>query len=122
MRELPSSRSLAGGMALRRGKGSRVGGGGGGGRRKVRQNFLLMYYLPTSLVATIAKERRDVLTSDPPKGASPIPEEMPPRFLEKHVYYVEDIGQPSAACFLTGVHTDPTGWYAMPPSPSLPFM
>jgi len=43
-------------------------------------------------------------------GSQPIPEEIPPNFLEKQTNYIEDIGEPTNACFFTLSNIDPTGW------------
>ena len=41
-----------------------------------------------------------------------IPEEIPPNFLDRYKKKeVEGVGEPMTACFLTGVHSDPTNWY-----------
>lgn len=63
-------------------------------------------------MATIAKVRPDVLKGVSVREDLAIPEEMPPRFLEKRmVASVADIGQPSTACFLTRMNTDPIDWW-----------
>lgn len=44
--------------------------------------------------------------------AEPIPEQMPPYYLESvsKGFYVEDIGEPISACFMTKANVDPTNW------------
>jgi hypothetical protein len=51
--------------------------------------------------------------------AQPIPEQIPnQRLLEKHhVPIIEDIGQPTTACFFTKNTIEPMKWYFFPPLP-----
>jgi hypothetical protein len=60
------------------------------------------------LIATIKSIRPDLL-SDVTVTASPIPVEMPSHFKQPSEF-VEGIGEPINACFLTE-DVDPTGWY-----------
>jgi len=61
-----------------------------------------------SLAATISKARPDLLSEQ--KGGAPIPSDPPSGVLEKQIPQVEDIGQPTTACFFTRTNTDPTNW------------
>lgn len=63
-----------------------------------------------SLIASIKKERSDLLVHVDVEGLEGIPEVMPADYLNKKVDNVEDIGQPTTACFLTTSHLDPTNW------------
>lgn len=68
------------------------------------------YALHASLVATI-KQQRPELLPDLDVIGKPIPQDMPAGFFEKHSFYVEDIGEPTLACFITSTNVDPTNWY-----------
>ena len=61
-----------------------------------------------SLAATI-KRQKDLLLDKENMGEA-IPTEPPPHFFKKNAFYVEDIGEPTTACFLTQVNSDPVGW------------
>ena len=70
-----------------------------------------------SLLGTIMAERPDLFPTsngDTPSlsssGLPSIPKDMPSTALRKHVFHVEDIGQPTTACFLTKSGTDPSNW------------
>ena len=71
-----------------------------------------------SLSATIRKARPDLLTEETTNpNTKPIPEEMPPRFLEQFQQYnIEDIGEPTTACFFTKMPADTKNWYSSLPS------
>jgi len=62
-------------------------------------------------VATIRQQRPDLLTNE--TMTTPIPTSMPPHYemQQQKVSHIEDIGQPTTACFLTRMNTDPTNWY-----------
>ena len=64
-----------------------------------------------SLLATLRRDAPNVTVNHPPEDGEAIPEEIPARFLEKHVPHVEDIGEPTIATFMTSTSVDPTGWY-----------
>jgi len=63
------------------------------------------------LIATI-KEKRSALLNHIPVEGTPIPKEMPKRFMEQYASKasIEDIGEPITACFLTGSNVDINGW------------
>ena len=69
-----------------------------------------------SLLATIKKFRPDLLPGHE-VITQPIPEEMPPQYRNKVLKrrMVEGVGEPTTACFLQAVDTDPTNWYLIPP-------
>jgi hypothetical protein len=69
-------------------------------------HILLIY----SLIATIKQVRPD-LFPEMAVTASPIPIEPPPE-IRRSTFFVEDIGEPSNACFLPN-DMDPTGWYVL---------
>jgi len=75
----------------------------------------------SSLAATIKKARPDLLTHIPLEG-SPIQEDIPKGFLEKDSHQVEDVGEPTNACFFTLSTVDPVKWYLIEFNPlfSLP--
>jgi len=61
-------------------------------------------------VATIHNVRPDLLKGM--EAAEAIPESMPPEFEKQpSANVIEDIGEPTQACFLGRVATDPTNWY-----------
>jgi hypothetical protein len=64
-----------------------------------------------SLIASIKEVRKD-LFQDETVTASPIPLTMPPD-LQRPIDFVEGIGEPTNACFLTKDDIDPTGWFAL---------
>ena len=65
-----------------------------------------------SLIATIKEIRPELFDKISDKGLTPIPKEIPPSFFEKTKgFYVDDIGIPTAATFLTLTSVDPTNWY-----------
>ena len=71
-------------------------------------HILTMLY---SLVATIKSVRPELL-KNVQVSAAPIPESMPEHSLDKYKKaHIEDIGEPTNACFLTRADTDPTNWY-----------
>jgi len=63
------------------------------------------------LAATINLERPDLVKDFPIGSTHPIAREMPPRYLDKEVFHVEDIGVPTTACNFTRTNVDPTNWY-----------
>jgi len=66
-----------------------------------------------SLAATIEATKPGVLSHDvlvTRRGGLPIPNEMPPNFLDKEIVHIEDIGEPTTACFFTLSNIDPTNW------------
>ena len=89
--------------------------------RKVKATFLisivpnyliwtnLFVFFFVSLAATIKRHREDLLL-DKEKTGEAISTEPPPHFFKKNAFYVEDIGEPTTACFLTQVNSDPVGW------------
>ena len=64
------------------------------------------------MVATIKKSRPELLFEMQVDETRAIPEEMPEaaQVQNKNRYYVEDVGEPITASFLTKTHIDPTGW------------
>lgn len=69
--------------------------------------------LSDSLAATITSARPDLGSFLPLVTAEPIPPEMPAGFKENteaSVVNIEDIGQPTTACFMTRSNVDPKGW------------
>lgn len=65
-----------------------------------------------SLVATIKQARPDLLP-EVKSQAVVIPEVMPIGYTHqtiKRTSYVEGVGEPTTACFLTEMNTDPTNW------------
>lgn len=70
--------------------------------------------MPFSLIATIKQVRPELPSNkEGGQGGEPIPLNPPPNYFDHSVYYVEDIGQPTTACFLTSTQTDPKKWYAI---------
>lgn len=66
---------------------------------------------PCSLIATIKKAAPHLL-AEMMQTAPPIPDVMPPNFLDKYrKNNIEGIGEPTTACFLTESNMDPTDWY-----------
>lgn len=63
-----------------------------------------------SLIATIDRVRLG-LFPDRRVSAQPIPDRPSENLVDSNTFYVEDIGQPTTACFLTGTSVDPTNWY-----------
>lgn len=63
-----------------------------------------------SLIATIRKERPDLLRDQAVEGAKPIEESMPPHFLDRNEIKIDDIGVPTNACFFTMTNVNPTDW------------
>ena len=45
------------------------------------------------------------------KTTQPIPKDIPADLLAQHQMYIEDIGEPTLATFLTSSFSDPTNWY-----------
>jgi len=54
--------------------------------------------------------RPDLLVGVDTGLEDPIPEHMPPNFLAQQSPHIEGIGQPTTACFLTRMNTDPKDW------------
>ena len=74
-----------------------------------------------SLIATIREVRSDVMNDSVMLGEGhPIPKEIPPHFLDKHIPHIEGIGEPTTATFFTRSNIDPTNWFPPPLFPSLP--
>jgi hypothetical protein len=94
-----------GGMAQRKGDAPATIGGGG---------ISSQIHCFSSLVATIRKNRPELLHDVEMHDAQPIPEQIPnQRLLEKHhVPIIEDIGQPTTACFFTKNTIEPMKWFA----------
>jgi len=70
----------------------------------------LLIFLSFSLVATIKKAGKGFLELME-ASAQPIPEEVPPKFFDRETPHVEDIGEPTNACFFELSNIDPKGWY-----------
>jgi hypothetical protein len=70
---------------------------------------LFLNAITLSLIATIKTTRKDLLSHIKVDGKC-IPIEMPQRF-QHPIDFIEDIGEPITACFLTKSHLDPTGWF-----------
>lgn len=65
-----------------------------------------------SLIATIREKAPWLLHESVQVKGEPITSEMPPRFLERYnKLAIADIGEPTTACFLTGMNVDPKKWY-----------
>lgn len=62
-----------------------------------------------SLVATIKHFRPDLLV-DNESQTEPIPKEMPLEHSLQNLEQIEDIGQPTTACFLAISNVNPVGW------------
>jgi len=72
-----------------------------------------------SLMATVRLFRPELFTTEVEhEEGQPIPKEMPPHFLDKHIPHIEGIGEPTTATFFTHSKIDPTNWFH-PLSPSL---
>jgi hypothetical protein len=65
---------------------------------------------PQSLIATVKAARPDLL-SDVVVTSPPIPLDMPIE-LGRPIEFIEGVGEPMNACFLTRDDADPTGWYS----------
>ena len=76
-----------------------------------QQQHLTRSYI--SLVATIAKVRPDIqLDMEGMGGGEVIPEQPPEGFFDsKKLAHLDDIGEPTTACFFTLSNVDPAGWY-----------
>ena len=73
---------------------------------------LSSHFLFFSLIATVRLFRPDLLNNEPnQKAGQPIPEEMPPQFMDKLIPRIEGIGEPTTATFFTRSKIDPTNWY-----------
>lgn len=79
--------------------------------RKYRHIIIII----SSIAATVKKVAPHALPDTVQVTGDPIPDEMPPEFLKKYETHVEDIGEPTTACFFTLSDVDPQKWY---PSPS----
>lgn len=66
-------------------------------------------HVATSLAATIQAARPELLVTSLGAG-KPIPAEMPADFLRKPYANIEDIGEPTTACFFTLSKVQPKGW------------
>ena len=67
-----------------------------------------------SLIATIREVRSDVMNDSMMLlmgEGHPIPKEIPPHFLDKHIPHIEGIGEPTTATFFTRSNIDPTNWF-----------
>jgi len=61
-----------------------------------------------------------VMASQSGEG-EPIPEQPPPGFFQKTPdVNIEDIGEPTNACFFVKSRTDPTDWYSIDREHTLP--
>lgn len=73
-------------------------------------SLFLSYFSHRSLAATIKAARPDLL-----KGyvtnAEPISEEIPPNFFDKQIDIIEDVGQPTTACFFTSSPLNVEKWF-----------
>lgn len=70
-------------------------------------------FVHCSLAATIKNARPDLLPTYAANKAKEIPEEPPPHFFDKHIEYIEDIGEPTNPCFFTSSSINPSNWYAL---------
>jgi len=68
-----------------------------------------LFFLFTSLIATIKAARPDLL-NDISVSEQPIPSKMPLSFRQPN-NYISGVGEPTNACFLVDDKIDPTGWY-----------
>jgi len=78
--------------------------------------LLVLKRVLSSLAATIKAHRPDIsqhITSV--VNSPPISKEPPPEFFDKQINTIEDIGEPTNACFFTNSQIDPTDWYSMLP-------
>ena len=69
-----------------------------------------------SLIGTIKQVRPELLPDQTTAGL-PIPEDMPPNYLNhmlSRTFEIEDLGEPMTACFMTQTNTNPIGWYLLP--------
>jgi len=58
--------------------------------------------------------RQDLLADEAnqqEEEVQPIPKEMPPHFLDKHIPHVEGVGEPTTATFFTNSKINPTNWF-----------
>jgi len=75
--------------------------------------MILLFYLITlidSLAVTVKKYAPHALPYTDIAIVDPIPEDMPPGFLEKHETQIEDVGVPANACFFSLSNVNPQGW------------
>lgn len=73
-------------------------------------SLITLYY--NSLVSTIRKSRPELLLEK--ESSEPIPDRPPPGFFEKQADNIEDIGEPSLACFFIMSSINPGKWYYRP--------
>jgi len=74
-------------------------------------NDLISSFLIFSLAATIQVHRPDLVDRMTPfEAATPISNEPPPEFFAKQIITIEDIGEPTNACFFTNSQINPTNW------------
>ena len=74
-------------------------------------NDLFSSFLIYSLAATIQAHRPDLIDRMSPfEAATPISTEAPPKFFAKQIITIEDIGEPTNACFFTNSQINPTNW------------
>lgn len=71
------------------------------------------YRPPYSFVGTLKKHFPSLVkhVSDLDSYRDFIAESAPPVTDRRKVFHVEDIGEPTTACFLTATAMDPTGWF-----------
>ena len=88
---------------------------------KFLQLIFVAQHITHSLIATIREVRADVLNDSTMllMGEGPIPKEIPPHFLDKHIPHIEGIGEPTTAIFFTRSNIDPTNWFSIPLTPGL---
>jgi len=67
-------------------------------------------YLNHSLVATLRKQRPDLLENWKDVKAEPIPEQIPQDRLAPHIPKIEGLGQPVTASLFTLSSVNPTNW------------
>ena len=71
-------------------------------------------------MATVRLFRPDLFTNEgDQQEGHPIPKEIPPHFLDKHIPHIEGIGEPTTAIFFTRSNIDPTNWFSIPLTPGL---
>jgi len=76
--------------------------------------LIFLFIHNNSLIATIRLFRLDLMNDSMLLDeGQPIPKDMPPHFLDKHIPHVEGIGEPTIASFFTQSKIDPTNWFPL---------
>jgi len=83
------------------------------GKGKNNIKIVLFNFIFFSLLATLKKHVPNLLPHElDVNPAAAIPEEIPEQLFEMYKkMHVEDIGEPTSACFFSHSTTNPTGWY-----------